>query len=379
MPRNRDLRATPPRVELPDFSVVPPAFEPNDEDESPEIVDPDRETGDIDALSDASFRDWTWQVYRLRTPDEMRAGPKATPRLWICKLVGPVDLTSFQRDYGGGSFQFYGYFNGHLRKRVSIDLDGPPKTRPAEPTLAPPPVAGPAVGAAPASQDPALVQLLQKQLEYLQRLDARLSQQLTPASQAFSIKDVLSIVELVRGGASPDSGVVKEMVGLIQEGIKLGQSRGEGGGENNVLGTVLEKLVPLGERIVERMGTRRPGPPRPPGAPASGAAVVEPTPAAPAPSRDDAEAARHVALVDALARAVADRLDPVDFAATVENLLTPQEVALLRLTTTDALMADLEQQATNRYPILATPDARAFVDAVLNELRTPPSDEPAPA
>ena len=57
-----------------------------------------------------------------------------------------------------------------------------------------------------------------------------------------------------------------------------------------------------------------------------------------------------------------------------ETVLLPAELSMLRLTTTEGLMSELAAVA-DRFPALATPQARAYVDAVLSELRAPSDGE----
>ena len=41
-----------------------------------------RESGDLEALRDSSFSDWSWIVYRLATPEEVTRARLRSPRVW---------------------------------------------------------------------------------------------------------------------------------------------------------------------------------------------------------------------------------------------------------------------------------------------------------
>jgi hypothetical protein len=135
---------------------------------------------------------------------------------------------------------------------------------------------------------------------------------------------------------------------------------------------VLDKLGPVAEKIAMAfMAPRRPGPPRPgaPAAPAtaSRAEVVDPPEPEAAPGPEPG-AHRWPAVIEALANGVASGVDPADFCTTLELLLPPQELGMLRMASADVVLEQVRANAGGAYPILATEQAAAFVQAVLAEL-----------
>jgi hypothetical protein len=81
------------------------------------------------------------------------------------------------------------------------------------------------------------------------------------------------------------------------------------------------------------------------------------------------------AAVDALARAVIEQTPPDDFAFVLEHALSREQVAMLRLGSTEQIMGQLaESGATVKYPILATEAAAPYLESVLTELRAPQED-----
>lgn len=337
--------------------------------------------GDLFALADESYRDAVWYVWRRRLPGDAvdkRSNPNAP--IYVAKVVGPVDIDDLAKMTGGGSFRLCGYRGGEKFIERPFEVDGPRKVYPAdvkaEPTAAAP------VAAVP-DQSQAIAAVIERMFDKLeQKLST--SQQSNGSGNALTVKDAIELAKMMRGEpqASPDAAVVQTYVGILKDGIALGAQREAAGGTD--WAAVLEKGTPLLEKLVTGILTRRQAPPmrRAPGAQparsASHAEVVQ-EPAATAPVDPPAgESPRMTAVVEGLARAVDEmgtenEIEPADYAATVEHILNPAECSMLRITTTDTLMGELASVA-DRFPSLATPQARAFVDAVLTALRSEPND-----
>src|SRR3990172_1751862 len=129
-PRNRvivpDLSGDPSPMEVPDEATVtvPDDEAPTPEDERENSV---RDAiGDISDMGDRRFREWKWYVYRLRTPVEKSADPRAGDMELMTVFGGPVDVLQIQREFGGGLFEFRG-FMGRMKIRQRATLGGPRK------------------------------------------------------------------------------------------------------------------------------------------------------------------------------------------------------------------------------------------------------------
>ena len=332
-------------------------------------VDEAEELGDLAALAEAD-QDWRWQVHRLKSREEQASNPRGKPRVWVTTIHGPVDLADFHQRRGGGTYEFWGSHEGSLRRRVTVELDGLPK-----PAVEPSAQAVGAPGPPPVNNatDPSLLRLmvrLDDRLERLERIPAPAEK-----SSITELVNALGSLDAMRhrgleAPANPDKELFSTFVAVLQQGIELGQARepipAGAGGTDWV--KVIETAAPIFNRVFDRMGQRHPVPrtTRPP-VEASHAEVLDHPGATP----DDMPAIRMQSLVDSMARAIAEQVEPADFAGTVEHILTAEETAMLRMTTAEALIADLRARAGGRYPILNTEDAQLFVDYVLTELRTP--------
>lgn len=335
--------------------------------------------GDLFALSDESYRDVVWYVWRRRIAGEVvdrRSNPNAP--IYVAKVVGPIDLDDLAKLIGGGSFRLCGFRAGRKIIERPIEVDGPKKSHAID--LA----AGPAPAAATPPAD--VAQVVAAAVErVLERIEQRMSANTPPNNNGgMTFKDAIEMAKLMRGEpqGSPDAALVQSYVGILKEGIALGTQRENPTGTD--WGAVVEKSLPLLEKMIGGILTRRPvpvrraAPPAPGQRPPSHAEVVQDQPQPPA-DESVGESVRMSAVVDSLARAVEamgteNEIEPADFAVTVETILDPGELSMLRLTTTDGLMAELAR-VSERFPSLVTPQARVFVDAVLTALRTPPDAE----
>jgi hypothetical protein len=316
------------------------------------------ETGDIGALADAAFNDWSWIVYRMATPDEMVRNRSKQARVWMTKAAGPLDLLEIQEQCGGGTFEFWGYYGGHLRTRIRQEVAGPRKVFDVvtpQPAAAAPaaPQAVTLTGATSAFED-RITRLLEQQQQQLNALAAS------------GKRDGLGIADIF----------------AFKEGMAL-RAQVEGGPEKSTIEVVTEKLAPVLERVLVHMATAaRPAPPRrpptaaPPAAPgAPPASVAEVVDETPSPAATTDEGYRWQAAIEALANAVAVGDDPVDFADTLSRILNAQELGMLRLGSPEDVTAVLRKRAGERFEILHRDEAAAFVAAVLEELRNPSEPE----
>jgi len=368
----------------------PPAgAEPPGQVEDVEIEDP----GDLAALQDERYQSWVWYIWRQPAPGEARdkTAPTKGPR-YVAKLYGPLDVEDVRAQCGGGHYKICGYVAGTKQRGFMLTIDGPPRVAP----IVPPPGSAPAPAAVPASAPSselgALTQQLTRVVDQLTQLAQREPPQ-TPPGQVFGFKEFLQLLPFLQGEQRPpiDSGMLKEMIGLVTTGIDLG--RNQDGGANPWL-AVIDRLGPHLDRIAanmqarQRTAGRRPaapgGPPPSPGPAASGSPVAPPAPAPAAvqseavvvDETEDADRQRWAVAVESLARAITDEQDPGDFAGVLEHILSDGQLSMLVSASTDAVMAELAQ-VQDRFPVFGTPAARSFVDAVLGELRAPPQEDEA--
>lgn len=375
MPRRN--RTAVPELESPE---LPPGQTLTLPPEQERELDPYEETGDIGALADASYEDWSWHVYRIGDGREVPRSQETGQRVWITKLHGPIDMVDFQARFGGGLFEFWGYFDKSLRKRVRQSVAGPRKVYDVTPASPPPaaPAALPAVAAVP-GLDP-LYRLIEDQNR---RMDALIQVLRTPAPVAappapapapLSIGDVFAVADGISQRRNPEGGAIKELMEVFKMGLEL---RGEAEKpERSTTEVLIESLAPALERIATAMVTARRAPPRrPPGAAVESTAriVTEPEPGAVPPPEPVNH--RWATAVEAMANAIGRGEDPTEFALTLEAILNPQEVGMLRLGNAEQITAQLRSEAAGEFPVLATDAAAAFIAAVLAELKAPAVDE----
>ncbi len=375
------------KVVVPDLPthIPPDPDEPEDDledDDQPISVHAD--AGDLAALADAQYSDWTWHIYRLRSIEDLARQRTRQQKVWVLKLTGPIDVSALRDAVGGGLFEVWGFINGRLKTKISFELEGPPRYY-HPPAPAPQPIA--AVAAAPPSPpngtDPVLLKFLEQQQQLLAAILGKLNAQ-PAAPTGFSFREMLQLATMVSGGGRGGSPDMKDLVALFQSGLEVG-SNAVNGSDKSTLDVILEKGLPVLERIAVGMAARnRPRPPGvAPGQPVAAQATREPssasvidtppsvatTTAVPVPNPD--QVTRWNAAVDALARAIENRDDPADFADTLDHLLLPAEIDLMLAGGVGDVMAQL-QTAAERFPILTTDDAHAFVEAVLASLAEPP-------
>jgi len=371
-----------PRIMLPSLEPQPEnsSFqEPETLPVSDNSAGPEPDAGDVGELADSRYTEYSWFIYRLRTPEEINRLPQAGPRSLVTKRVGPVDILELQREFGGGIYEFWAYFDQgdgagkRLRFRRVYAVEGPRKEPGQSGTAAPAAGAGPAAGA-----DPQLAALLAAINRTLERLEARANAPSTtaPATQPFPFKELLELSKLINERATPAlaGASVTEMMALVSQGIELGKATVPGT-EQSTVAVVLDKLAPSLERLAANLLTRRAPalPRRPLGGPVPSSAQVVNEPE-PAPPSDDET--RMSAAIDALARAVVEQTPAEDFAFVLEHSLSREQVAMLRLGTVEQIMGQLEAAgATVKYPILATEAAPPYLDSVLSYLRSPAPEE----
>lgn len=355
------------------------------------------EGGDVFDLVDARYADWKWYVYRQKAKAEMLAEPGSAPRVLVTKVLGPLDSMQIQEEHGGGVFEFWGFFDGKLRRRVTAEIAGPRKNYMAPPvvvTTTPPPVA------------PAPAPFPDPYGRRMDRLENLLEQLLTrpapapPPPQGLGFEQAIQLFTMMQQSVAPPGGNIRELVEVFKLGAEV-RNDIEPGAAKSTGEMVLDRLVPVAERLAtvimsrtQPPTVRRPAPPPPgpsghPAVTTSSAQVVDETPAAtaaPPASDEDVEAqSRIIVLVGAVVRAIQEKRDPEDFAVTVDEILSPDEVALLEhpSTTVDALLAQMNAVTGGRHTTLGaivdnrfvpSQDARAFVEAVLVELRRPDDD-----
>jgi len=375
---SRALMARAQRIQVPGLdpqgenleTIEPAGYQP------PDPAPPSEpELGDVGELADSRYTDYSWIIYRLRSPEEISRMPQAGPRSLVTRRVGAIDITEIQREFGGGIYEFWAFLDHNdgsgkrLRFKRTFAVESPRRDPPPPP---PPP--------APSAGDAQLAAVLNGILRTLERLDTRAAQPATPAPavQPFPFKELVELSKLISDRATPAlaGASVTEMMALVSQGIELGKST-QPGSEPSTVAVVLEKLAPSLERLAATLLTRRQPPPamrRPAGGPVPSTAQVVNEPEPPEPPSDDET--RMSAAIDALARALIEQTPAEDFAFVLEHSLSREQVAMLRLGSTEQIMGQLtDSGAMLKYPILATESAAPYLDSVLAELRTPAPEE----
>ena len=371
-------------------------------------------TGDMQMLQDATFAEWSWTVYRLRNAEEMQRAGTRSPRVFVTKTVGPFDVVSLQRDFGGGVYEIRGSFDGHLRIRHVQEIEGP---RRVYQEMATP--AAPFLGhnqPAPAPQYPQqhvaeTSYSVDRRLDGMERLLERLSDRVmtppapaAPAQAPLGLADIITLADRMnqREVATPTGETIKEMMGVLRMGMDL---KGEvtGGPETTTAERVLERVLPSLEKIAvgiftnrnarvmrntptgpaPRAAARAPGTdglPEPPPVihhEPSGAAVIDPAGAEPAAGADELDGShRWPAAIEALANSIEADDDPRDFPMLLERLLPDDDLAMLRAAPDESVLAQLRSAGGGAFPVLMTEPAAVFMRAMLAELRNPTDDEP---
>jgi hypothetical protein len=344
-------------------------FQPQEFPDSPE---PDAELDDILQLAQAAYADWSWYVYRYKSTDEMLRDPRAKIRALVTRIDGALDIMDIQNRFGGGRYEFWGFHGGSLQKRKTIELEGPRKSYdlPLAPVLIPT-----QLSAAPAAplNDERVVRLIE---ELTRRVD-KLTADSQPQGVGISVKDMIGLMDLMqsRNTQPPGPSVVKEMVDAVKMGIELG-GEAQGGGKRGNLEVVLEKLSPVLEKVATAIVTQRPRVMMRPGVPPGATAVEAPARVVsePEPQEVDMDQVRMMAAVDSLSRAITAEMDPADFASSLEDILSPEQIHLLKALPEDQVIGTILAAAGGRYPVLLTEPAKAYMAAVLAELKSESSE-----
>jgi hypothetical protein len=348
--------------------VVVPDTEADEGIAEPQVIEIP-EAGDLEHLANAEDA-WRWVVYRKLRPEE-RGQLGGALRVMLCKLEGPVDIEQVRRDYGGGTFEFWGTLTGsnRLRVRHEITMAGPLK--PAVLVEAPPSTT------AAANLNGAVSSELVKVLERMDAKLERLSQPPPAAQPGITMQDVIGLLPLLRGHEPDPKAQIEGMLGLVRTGIELGTQREPGEPPDPGM-VVLEKVLPSVDRLLTTLFARRAGPPRPPTAQPTEATVVTDSPPPPAPPTQDEVDREHRlnTLVGSLARAIAQGVEVPDFADTVERILPDDEVFMLKQYDAAQLMAEIQSRTGDRYPTLQNDYAKQYVAELLSELRNPTTTEP---
>lgn len=349
-----------------------------DDDETPNA-------GDLEHLTGAG-PEWRWVVYRMLSPAEKVSYPGSV-RVMISHETGSIDLTTFQNSYGGGTFEFWGTIEGQpgLKRKITMAFAGPIRPLSKIGEVAPEPTAT----VVPNGADGVLGPILTRILDRLDRIERGQGQQATPTVQGMSVKDVLELVKMTQAPPAPEPAdnqdLLKWGMGMLDRGMEI-QAKAEGGAGESTAITVAKLVMPSVEKLLSVITARRAAPPGRPVA----ATVVEtvpnpPTPTAtaepglpqaePEPGVMDLGVARWMAIVDTLDRAILRDADPIAFADTLADMLTDDEIEILKLSTTHDIMAELISKASGPYrERLSAPAAGVFMDRVLAELRNPSSE-----
>jgi len=368
-----------PRISAPPAEVVAPGFIPEyPGDDLTEDEIEQASVGDLISIQGAEFDSVNWSIWRHRTRQEMASEHGGEAREWVADRLGQLHGAELVEQIGGGTFNFRGYVqrpDGRgvcLKYNRTIALAGPRRNFAA---VAVTEVTS--VGSPPPTSVNGVDSFLARILD---RMDARLnaiergSGDVKPPTLK-DLADTLNSLDQMRERGRPEPGNALDNTALLEvlsKGIEIGQGREPGEGGTN-WGEIVKATVPALERILANATRRRFVRPAPAGAPG-----------APAPPASEAEVIvetepevnhRWPVAIESLAAAIAERDEPADFAVTLGRILNQQEIGMLRLATPEQVMADIANGAGERFPILKTPAARAFVEGVLAELNSPGEDE----
>lgn len=356
--------------------------------QDPEGTDPDvvveDEDQEDDPFGDLAFfsgaeDDVEWGVERYKTADEVRQNPRGRNRVFVTKVEGKVDLVAFQREFGGGVFRFWGKRgNGEFYGAKKVELAGPRRSyneieAPAQPTHPSSSRNGLTRG------ERLMLKAIQAQNQILAQLIARPAEK---SSGVGEMVDALAKMDQIRGRdrAPSDASVAKEMfvamTTALNQGIAIGAEREPSAPGEAPTGTDWGKVLENGIAVLERMSRRAPPPRRPPPPPAPGETATASTSNAQVfePPVIDAAAARWIAALDRLETMVRSGVLADEAAEEIAVILTDQDLAEVLPFPNEAVIAQIVQRVSSES-ILATPDGRAYLALVLDELRKPDSGD----
>jgi len=334
-----------------------------------EALEAAREGGDYALLADDRFSDWTWTVFRVKSPQERNQNPGAPLRVWLEKILGPLEVAAIRDRWGPGVYEFRGYWGGHLRARLQQELGA---------------VREAVRAAAPAPPEPSA---LERRVDELAGLVKQLvERQAAPApapAPALGMDQVLDtamrIAEMSRGSRQSQLDPTAIM-GLWREGMEFGREvarAGEPAEEGSTVDKIMDRALPLAERLLAGMFAPRAAAPRPAPPPAtvvtdSGATVVEAQPpAVPAPEAV-VDQHRMATAVEVFARGITEHTDAAEIADTLDEILSDDELATVVQAPTGMLLERMRAFGAAAHPALMTDDAEPLLAAVQAELRRPP-------
>jgi hypothetical protein len=347
-----------------------PSADPNE----PDTIDPNDDQED-DPFGDLAFfsgaeDDVEWGVERYKTADEVRQNPRGRNRVFVTKVEGKVDLVAFQREFGGGVFRFWGKRgNGEFYGAKKVELAGPRRSYndPESPVV----TTSPAVSPNGLTRgERIMLRAMERQTQILVQLAAKPAEK----SSIADLVDALAKMDQLRGRGGPpsDASMAKElfsvMTGAFNQGIAVGQEREPAPTDPDEKGTDWTKVLDNAMAVMERMSRRGParrvaptpdGPPPPPATSSSAEVVQGPV--------MDAEAARWIAAIDRL-----ETLMPAadEAAEEIDVILTESDLAKV-LPYPNAAVIEQIVARVRSDSVLATPDGRAYLALVLDELRKP--------
>lgn len=396
----------------PDSEVL--EFEPEDVELTPDEAN---DMGDLADLDSPTWSDWEWNIYRLRTAEDMARSGTRSPRVWISKRVGPINLNEIQADYGGGWFEFWGKKGGVTLRKFRRELEGEPKLVKTVPTPTAAASSAPTIGPNGTQQlsvDEAVRRALARQRrqydrekeqrerdEERRRADerfARLEQMIQAQASAprssgksESMKDMIEALVMLKQ-LNPDATAAMSPLDLLNaarswmdQGIMLGEKREPGAADGGAgwTGEHVAAIVQSAAQVLQRFTPApRRGPAPPPGS-AAGPSVAEVLPDPPKPAQDSSPLYRWKGAIEAVARGMVNGKGPDEMAATVEDLLNEEELAnlkgqqmadgLFHPTAAEAL-GWLETQGLGKFPQLESPGGLVYLDSVLAEVRSGSND-----
>jgi hypothetical protein len=378
--------------------------------------------GDLADLDSQKFSDYEWNIYRLRTAEDMAKSGTRSPRVWIAKRVGPVNLNEIQADYGGGWFEFWGRLNGVTKFKFRREIDGDPKVFKPDASgktslLAPNGDASSSVSVEEAvrravarERRRAQVELERHQRsEEQKRLEAQIAELKQLVSQAASrpaveqkperLKDLAETMVMLRSLA-PEGSAMNPLELLqtarqwMEQGILLGEKREPGTSEGGD-GWNAERITAIAQavaQVLSRFTPPRREPPR--GAQATQQPATAPNadvpladvvpPAAQATQATSDPHYRWKSAIETVARNMVRGRGPDDTAASIEDTLNEEELKNLKgeqgpdgvwHPTVPEALDWLEGQGIGPFPQLRSPGGLVYTESVLTELRRPEDSE----
>lgn len=390
---------TPPRR-----SISPAVLDPSDAPAEP-LAHEDFSDDDVGGtlFLGPNYDGVQWSIHRLRTRSEMADDAGRGKRLeWVHDCVGEIRGSELVPMIGGGTFNFRGYVprddgNGvRLAFNEVVTLAGPRKDFSRVEAAA---AVAPSTPVAPVSNGDPTARMLRRMLreqredrERMTRALERLSERPAQSSDLMQMIAGMRAMDEMRGDHQPavdPLSFAKEFLTThlagVSSGVEIGRGQppGDPDAAPNYVPLIEKAIDVLGPVLGRAMSRGRPMPPGGP-PPRSSARVVEDPPApahqaAAEPARAPTPAHRWHTAIEALYRAQLHGKDPADFAESLEDMLDPDEIGMMKLASADDVLTTPQlADVLKQFPALSEHQGRVYLGAVLTALRAEDGDGAGP-